>query len=288
MVYTSQCFRCKGKLDPKDDHLTVQYDNIPINDPNGGHLCTISVRVNNSVVYVILKDMKVPEEVNIEVVRYDIMRQAQFLAEMVLSVISYGEGGNFSVRINSVRDQNCPETIIGPRLRFGDRGETLAIEDYDTIKNRVLSLACSNEWFQRAVKDYTAALKWSTDAPFYCYRAIESLYHHFDSCWNRMHEALGTNECVIKTLIKPYADTVRHGNDPDFAMLDETAYYALKYVRDTLWAFMINEGVIDANSKMPILDHRCIPTHIPVLHKKGCRCNEDNQERLVKCETQQP
>ena len=71
-----------------------------------------------------------------------------------------------------------------------------------------------------------------------------------------MHQAIGTDERTIKELIQIYADKIRHGNPLDEEGSQESYlkyYHALKYVRDTLVAFLIRNSESELNMQMPDL-----------------------------------
>ena len=270
-------FRCSGKLDPEDRDLTTILEGIRLLDESGGVYCTSMVEIDNSEVHVIVEDLSVPEGANIEVFRTIVMQEiAQPLADTILSAISYEEGGNYSVRLSNFCDESFTECILGPRLNFGHEARTLKIEDHGGISEDIVLLALRNKWFRRAVLDYSTALKWSADAPFHCYRALDALRQHFDGDWNTMHQSLGTNYCAIYTLIQQHANPIRHAKDPDYEKLARTPWYALTYVRDTLLAFMITDDTNGVQGELPVLDHGRIPDHIVTQHRKDCPLNESN------------
>ncbi len=267
-------FRCSGKLDPEDHYLTANLEGIRLPDASGGVYCTSKVEVDNSEVHVILEGLSVHEETDIRAVRARVMQIAQLLADTILSTVSFQEGGNYSVRLSNICDETFIERELGPRFTFGHEAQTLKIEHHDGINKDIVLLAFRNDWFRKAVIDYSTALKWSADAPFHCYRALDALCQHFDGNWNKMHESLGTNHCAIYTLIQQHADPIRHAKDPDYEKLAQIPWYALTYVRDTLLAFMIKNGATDADRRLPVLDHRRIPSHIVARHKGDCPLNE--------------
>lgn len=67
---------------------------------------------------------------------------------------------------------------------------------------------------QRAMSDFKSALALPNDTSFYCFRAIESLRHHFagdkSSQWEKMRESLKIDKLKISA-IQDYADALRHG-----------------------------------------------------------------------------
>jgi hypothetical protein len=72
-------------------------------------------------------------------------------------------------------------------------------------------------FFRLAVRDYLRALTDPIDCPTYCYRAIEAVERAFahgsglGNGWAPLHAALGTDKNTIESVVKDFADPVRHG-----------------------------------------------------------------------------
>lgn len=261
-------------MDPEDHDLVVNLEGLPLYDENGEVYCILTVIIDNSIVHVILEEPIVPEGADPRQVRTAASRDSQFWADMILAAINFEEGGTFTVRISRIFDESFTGRHLGPRPNFGHEAETLKIENHIGIGKDVLLLSFGNKWFARAMLDYSTAMRWSHDAPFYCYRALEALSRHYDEkkskAWTKMHKSLGTNRCAIYTLIQQHADPIRHAEDPDYVELERLPYYALTYVRDTLLAFLIKNSETDIDRELPVLDHSRIPDHIVAKHTEDC------------------
>lgn len=261
-----------GDLDPKDNRVALAPASLELGDWYS------TTEIEDSTVQV--KLWMPPANTNVDSrVAMDAERMfAQFCADWWLSVISFVEGCLFSTRINKVMDSCGRNRELIPRLRFGPNGEFLSINPHMEWALLAAETSVSKPHFSRALRDYAAALTWSRDAHFYCYRALEILSLEFGGGknkrrrWNKMHQELGTNRCVIETLIKQHADKIRHGKEPDYSKSEPAAYDALTYVRDALRAFILMNPDVDTELEKPVLDHSRIPAHITPIHVNGCRC----------------
>ena len=266
-------FRCSGTLVPEDGHLALELPDLQHFDENGAVYCTSTTVIENSEMHVIIEGLSVPVGFDIRAFRTLTVQLAQLIADTILSAVCYEEGWNFSVRISRICDNtfNVNACELSPRSSFGPDPRSLRIDNHVGISKAIVSMSFRNEAFRKAVVDYSTALKWSLDAPFHCYRALEALCQHFGGKWDEMHNSLGTNRCTIYTLIKQHADPVRHGIDPDYPKVHDSVWYALTYVRDTLLAFLIINNTTSTDlGKCPVLDHNRIPGHIATKHKNGC------------------
>lgn len=190
-----------------------------------GDRATAIVSADSSQVTVILDDPSADEQVRAWIV-------ASHVATDIATAIGFAKGCGYSVEITQVVDENNVAHV------FGVKPEGLEFTPYGPIIDRALQLGAENLCFRLALRDYARAITDVTDCATYCYRAIEAIHHGFPS-WAEMHEALGTNEAAIKTQIKDYADTVRHGNwvaakettsSTRFAMLTLTRDILAKYL----------------------------------------------------------
>ena len=262
-------FTCLGKLTPEDNRLALKPFPLPLPDPIN---CTLIITVCNSDVHVTLDGLSAPEGFDIRAFRFRVMQLAQHFADTALSAISFAEGGNYSVRLSSIWDNTLIESEEDPRLKFSHDPASLTIENHNEVSGHIVRMSFENLAFRLAIADYSAALKLSNlqyNTPFLCYRALESLRQHFDGCWNKMHESLGTDPCVIKTLIQQHANKARHGSPPELQTWNNNSTWrALAYVRDTLLAFLIKNST--AEIEMPVLDLTRIPCDIEPQHRKDC------------------
>ncbi len=213
------------------------------------------------------------KDLNVRADRTALLRGAQYIADTWLACISFLEGACYSTQIMRIEDSAGCIREFGPRLRFGNEGDDLRVENMELIA-LVVQMASTNHWFEMALRDYAAGLRWSQDAAFHCYRALETLCWHYDGNWEDMHSSLGTSRDEINTLIKRHADKIRHGrslNETEYRELDNSAFYALTYVRDALLAFLIKNSAINFDMGMPVLDHSRNPDHIDTKHQGDYR-----------------
>lgn len=188
-----------------------------------------------------------------------VLRCAQYIADMWLPLVSFGEGASYATRITEIEYSEGYVKKFGPRLIYGAGvDDHFRIKDFHNHMGSYGTLSASNHRFKMAMQDYANALRISEDTSFYCYRALETLMHHYcekckkvENCrncqaWNKMHDDLRTSKCAIDP-IKQYADKVRHGhslNSSDYEKLEVKGgyVYMLKYVRDTLQNFVIRHN----------------------------------------------
>ena len=263
MLMQRESFICTGDLIPKDNELHL----AEIRLEEGDWISNTEIR--HSIVRVQLNVPSGHRYADNRVQRTIILRAAQYYADMWLSVVSFAEGACYSTQILRIEDSTGSVQEFSPRLKFGSEAGDLRNGIAENTAGLVARMSLTNIQFGLAVGDYATALRWTRDASFHCYRALEILCQHFGGDWKKMHELLGTNQCAIYTLIKQHADKVRHGELPDYQELDRSTWFALAYVRDTLLAFLIN-NMPDTNLELPVLDHRRIPDHIATIHKGDC------------------
>ena len=254
---------CTGDLLPEDHSLGL----APLSYPQGDW--NLTVGIEHSMVRVELDVPKAHDQLDTRVHSYSLLRGAQDIADTWLSVISFFEGGCYSTHILRIEDASGCIQEFGPRIKFGLDGEDLRVERTNAIAGAVTKLAHTNRHFELALREYAKGLRWSQDAAFHCYRALEALSWHYGRDrrrdWEAMHRSLGTNRCAIYTLIQQHADKIRHGKPlevKDYEELERIAEYALKYVRDTLIAFVIEHSPLASSMKKPVLDRSSIPDHI--------------------------
>ena len=259
-----EVFICTGDLVPRDNELTLAEVQLEVEEWDS------TTEIMHSIVRVKLDAPSAHEGVDSRAQRTQVLRAAQYFADMWLSVVSFAEGACYSTQIFKIEDSAGCIREFGPRLKFGPGAGDLRFRDAENVAGLVAEMSLRNTHFEMAVGNYTTALRWSQDAPFHCYRALEILCEHFGGNWEKMHESLGTNQCAIYTLIKQHADLVRHGRSPDFQEMDLSTWYALTYIRDTLLAFLIKNSTTKTNLELPVLDHSRIPDHITTVHKGNC------------------
>lgn len=147
----------------------------------------------------------------------DAKLSAQQAAGIIINALGYTLGCGYTAEITEVTSEDGNSIVFGVAPRTLNGESQLAFTEKDTVFNRALFLSSSNIFFRFAVRDYLRAMLDEIDCAYYCYRAIESIKSAFDNettlnGWTLMHEKLGTNALDIKTIIKNYADPIRHGN----------------------------------------------------------------------------
>jgi hypothetical protein len=126
-------------------------------------------------------------------------------------------GSGYSVEILQVTEPDGTPHVFGVRPMVDTPGETLGFTSHLPVFNRAFRLSGRDVFFRLAVRDYLRAITVVADCASYCYRAIEGIKSAFVfktgiDRWDDMHSALGTNRTAITSIIKDYADPVRHGN----------------------------------------------------------------------------
>lgn len=142
---------------------------------------------------------------------------ADDIANIIIGSLGFSLGSGYSVELIQVTEEDGTPHVFGVRPEGKKAGETLAVEPHIEVFNHALRLASQNIFFRPALRDYLQAITDVTDCATYCYRAIESIKAAFvqktgNNRWDDMHAALGTDQNVITSTIKDYADPIRHGN----------------------------------------------------------------------------
>lgn len=256
-----ECFICTGDLVPNDNELEML--EISFGTSQDDWMITSTIRC--SKVLIKLERPVDYTDTDPDEVRDLVAREAQNTAQMWLSVIGFVEGASYSTRISTIEDPTGCIRELTPKPRFTSRSEDLGIENAKELAGSVAALSIKNEYFRRALHDYVTALNFTLDSPFYLYRALETLSHHFsDDCekknpahaWSKMHDSLGTSKSDIDELLTPDANKIRHGEplgQQKFFNSYLRRYDALKYVRDALLAFLINNSESDLDLQLPDL-----------------------------------
>lgn len=144
--------------------------------------------------------------------------RAEELSSIVVGALGFSLGSGYSVELIQVTEEDGTPHIQGVRPNSPERpGETLKFDPHIEVFNRALRLAARDIFFRLAVRDYLQAIVDTGDCATYCYRAVESIKSSFvlrsgRDRWDEMHAALGTDRASITSVIKDYADPVRHGN----------------------------------------------------------------------------
>ena len=182
---------CTGDLVPKDLNLIMNRVDAREGDWHS------TTQIEHSMVRVELDIPNACKDLNVRADRTALLRGAQYIADTWLACISFLEGACYSTQIMRIEDSAGCIREFGPRLRFGNEGDDLRVENMELIALHVVQMASTNHRFEMALRDYAAGLRWSQDAAFHCYRALETLCWHYDGNWEDMHSSLGTSRDKI-------------------------------------------------------------------------------------------
>ncbi len=136
---------------------------------------------------------------------------AQHLAQSSLSALGFAHGTGYSVELIQLLPEGGEPTVFGVRI------PGLMFDVPNDVFRSAVELSRKDVHLRMALRDYTAAMANPIDCAHLCYRAIEAVKSSFGpgsdgECWRRMHAILGTTRDDIDSVIKPYADPIRHGN----------------------------------------------------------------------------
>ena len=138
--------------------------------------------------------------------------QAELYASMVISALGFSLGFSYSIEIIQATQEDGTPHVIGVGPNGEGEPSPLGFTQYGPIFSRAFKLANQNVFFRFALRDFLRAIKDPFDCATYCYRAVESIKSVFAGGWDEMHAELDTSREKIDTIIKVYADPVRHGN----------------------------------------------------------------------------
>ncbi len=194
---------CAGRIHP--EHADISFGRIEMrfgDDHKAIATC------DASQVTVVLDSAAVDGWITAHIVALDV-------AGIIVGALGLSLGSGYSVEIVQVEPNGTPH-VFGVRPRKGT-AETLGFAEHLPVFNRAVRLSARDVFFRLAVRDYLRALTVVPDCAAYCYRAIEGIKSAFVfktgiDRWDDMHVALGTDRRVITSVIKDYADPIRHGN----------------------------------------------------------------------------
>jgi hypothetical protein len=196
---------CTGRVHP--ERADISFGRIEIKFGND-HKAIASC--DASQVTVVLDSTAVDGWIAAHIVAADI-------AGIVVGALGFSLGSGYSVEILQVTEPDGTPHVFGVRPTGETPGETLGFAPHLPVFNRALRLSGRDVFFRLAVRDYLRAITVVADCAAYCYRAIEGIKSAFvfktgiDS-WDDMHTALGTDRTAITSIVKDYADPIRHGN----------------------------------------------------------------------------
>lgn len=244
---------CTGDLVPNDNELEML--ETPLGAGQDGWIMTSTIRC--SKVLIKLERPVDYTDIDPDEIRDLVAREAQYRAQMWLSVIGFVEGTSYSTRISTIEDSTGCIRKLASKPRSRSRSDDLGIENAKELAGSVAALSIKNEYFRRALHDYVTALNFTLDSPFYLYRALDTLRKHFDNDWSKMHKSLGTSKSEIDARLTLDATKIRHGdplNQQELLNSYLKHYDASKYVRDALLTFLVKNSESDLDLQLPDLD----------------------------------
>lgn len=145
------------------------------------------------------------------------MIAAEEIATIMVGALGFSLGSGYSVELIQVTEEDGTPHVFGVRPTDPASGATLGVEPHIDIFNRAFRLSGQNLFFRLAVRDYLHAITDVKDCATYCYRAIESVKSAFVfntgvDTWDETHKVLGTDRNSITSVVKDYADPMRHGS----------------------------------------------------------------------------
>lgn len=172
------------------------------------------------------------------------MIMAEDIASIIVGALGFSLGSGYWVELIQVTEEDGTPHVFGVRPANPESGSTLRVEPQIDVFNRAYRLSGRDLFFRLAVRDYLRAITDIKDCATYCYRAIESIKSAFafktgiDS-WDEMHSVLGTDRQSITSVVKDYADPVRHGNWIEARPTDKLIrFQMLELTRDILTKYL--------------------------------------------------
>lgn len=170
--------------------------------------CEVRLSIGASQVAVILSSEDEVEDLA------SLRNAATNLVEDVSGLFAYTSGHAYSVEITNLTTHDHDHVVFGvthPVI------ETLEEERHLDLDGRLVELALQNSHLARAIGDLRRSILEKRDTGFHCYRAVESLRHHFqqvsgarDAAWRALRTALVVERATLDRL-KGYGDPQRHG-----------------------------------------------------------------------------
>ena len=196
---------CTGRVHP--ERADISFSRIEMNFGDG-HTAVASC--DASQVTVVLDSAAVDGWIAAQIVAADV-------AGIVVDALGLSLGSGYSVEILQVTEPDGTPHVFGVRPTGDPPNTTLGFEPHLPLFNRAFRLSGRDVFFRLAVRDYLRAITVVADCATYCYRALEGIKSAFVfktgiDRWDEMHAALGTDRMTITSIIKDYADPVRHGN----------------------------------------------------------------------------
>ena len=198
-----------GVVLPERAPLSVSNVHSQIVDATGKAHATITLNIYANQVTATVES----DEPNLYTLRNLVRSETEF----VTSVAGFLLGHGYDVEITKVFDLQLASTqVFGidiPVVSQRAQGR-----DVPAVVNAIFPLCYGSDavYLRRCLADLTAALRRLDDAPFYCYRALESLRQSFGAGlsdgeqWQAMAQALGSSKEEMEPL-RSLAFPARHG-----------------------------------------------------------------------------
>jgi hypothetical protein len=192
-------FTSVGRVHP--ERADVNFDRIILEPTSGGK---IAIRCEASQLHVNADIPDVDDPITAFIA-------AKHIAQTIVSALGFALGTGYSVEMVQLIDEG------GNSIVFGVRPGNLAFSPWLELFEATKNLIKKDFFFRFALQDYCQAMQSEIDCAFYCYRAIEAIKSafHSNTCrdgWPAFHSALGTQRKEIDSVVKDYADPIRHGN----------------------------------------------------------------------------
>ena len=167
---------------------------------------------------------------------------AKHWAQAAVSALGYSLATGYSVELIQLVEESGAVHV------FGVRTPGLMFEPWEPVFAASIELSAHDVPFRMALVDYSRALGDEMGCAAYCYRAIEAIKAAFgpgndSQLWPLMHASLGTNRKVVESVVKMFADPVRHGNWSELPPTDSAQRVEmLRVTRDVLEKYLAFRG----------------------------------------------
>jgi hypothetical protein len=162
-------------------------------------------------------------ESDVEIQTLDLKHLVNYIVVNQLSAVSYIVGCVFDFQVTRVINRSRGVDYvygIENNIIYGRRSQEGF--ELDLAKIRDLQLGMHGMLIHRCLVDLTSAMRYREDTPFYCYRAIESLKHHYclmndistrndGERWANFRDGCGFSREQIMW-VSELAKDLRHGN----------------------------------------------------------------------------
>ncbi len=189
-----------GRVHP--ERADVRFSPIQLKTQDGGG---VSISCDSSQVTVVIDSVPAVDGF----VSAFIM--AKSMATMVTTALGFSLGTGYSVEVIQVLEEDGKSHVLGTRPG------NLHFEPSLPVFGSAFQASAKDIFLRYALQDYVRALSGQDECAFLCYRSIEAIASSFDTRdkgrgWAAMHAALGTQRTEVDSVVKDFADPIRHGN----------------------------------------------------------------------------